>query len=135
MGVLAYQGPYSYTIWAQPMGEEKLEISGQADDVDFQQEIGMIVPSTIEDPLCYTVAECERVALHELGIVQMQRNRVKFSKLTHLQDELGDTISIPHPYTGQVLNVFITALTRRFKRGEWGGGDGYFIDEIEGARA
>jgi len=42
----------------------------------------------------------------------LQRKRVTFSKIAHLQDEVGDTIQINHPYTGVAMKVFITDLKR-----------------------
>jgi flagellar motor switch protein FliM len=71
------------------------------------------------------------VADFELEIARAQRSRVKVEKITHLQDEAGDIISIVHPYTQRVKKMFIADLKRRFKASV-GKDNGYFLDEIEG---
>jgi hypothetical protein len=63
-------------------------------------------------------------------VARLQRNRFHLSKPAHLQDEIGDTISFEHPYSGLTMKAFITDLTRSFKKGM--SGDGYFLDTIEG---
>jgi hypothetical protein len=65
-------------------------------------------------------------------VVKCQRKRVRFSKITHLQDEDGDTLQLPHPFSGEAMTVFVTDLTRRIKIAESPDGDGYMIDDIEG---
>ena len=92
----------------------------------------MVVPKKYEDSMCYTVDQCQLVADFEGLITQLQRKRVKFSKITHLQDEDGDTIQFPHPYTNIAMKVFITDLTRRMKISDSPNGEGYWIDDIEG---
>ena len=65
-------------------------------------------------------------------IAMAQRNRVKFDKIAHLQDEEGDTIVVPHPYGGEPMTVFITDLTRKFGIPESAGAGGGFTDSIDG---
>jgi len=114
---LACFAAYSYNIFARPMGREKQTIQAQADDTQMQQQInGQIVETTIDDPLCYEVEHCQRVADLELSVVQAQRNRVKFDKVAHLQDEVGDVISIVHPFSGVTKKVFITDLQRSYTK-------------------
>jgi hypothetical protein len=73
------------------------------------------------------------VANHERDVAQAQRKRIKFSKISHLQDEEGDTITIVHPASGQTMDVFITDLTRKYSVPEGPGNDeASCIDEIEG---
>lgn len=131
--ILAGSAHWSFDLYAQPLGQEKQSIQGVAEDEDFQRELGgIVVVEKIDDPLCYTVADCTTVAEQELMIVQKQRSRVSFSKLAHLQDELGDTIRIVHPYTSANVDVYITNLKRRYRMGV--GKESGFFDDIEGWR-
>lgn len=120
------------TVWAQPMGRARRSVQAAADDTDHQIQIGKTVESKIEEPMCYTVGHCQQVANNELMIARLQRSRVRFTKISHLQDEEGDTIQIPHPYTGDTLKIFITDLARRIKKPTSGDRDGYMLDDIEG---
>jgi hypothetical protein len=131
---LACVAAYSYNIWARPVGKEKQTIQAQADDAAFQQKLnGQIVESRIDDPLCYEVAHCQRVADFELSVVQAQRQRIMFEKTAHLQDEVGDVLSIVHPYSGISRNIFVTNLSRSYTKPDAnlasGGG---VIDSISG---
>ena len=64
-------------------------------------------------------------------VAQLQRKRVKFTKVANLLDEDGDTIIITHPHSEQVLTIYITKLVRKM-RIAGRSGSGYFVDEIEG---
>ena len=119
---------YYYEIYGLPVGEIRRSLQGTANDVENQQYIGRINEKTIEGWHCHSVSDCYSVAEYELNIVKWQRNRVKASKIAHLQDEEGDTIQINHIMTNLPLKIFITDLNRKLKKGD----DGYFIDDIEG---
>jgi hypothetical protein len=119
---------YQYAIYAQPLGSIRRSVQGQADDTEHQAEIGCVVEQKMEDPLCYSVADCNQVANFELMVAQMQRKRVSITKVAHLQDEDGDTIRFVHPYSGADIDLYVTNIRRKFKKGS----DGYFIDEIDG---
>ncbi|TFH33116.1 MAG: hypothetical protein E4G97_01325 [Deltaproteobacteria bacterium] len=123
---------YQYSLFARPVGKEKMKIQATADDLDAQAALGKVVAKRIEEPLAVTVDQCREVANQELLIARLQRRRARFVKVAHLQDEEGDTIQIPHPYTNIPLNVFVTDLTRKFRFSAPGEDDGYFLDEIEG---
>ncbi len=131
MMILGSVANYQLEVWGQPLGKIRESIQGQANDLDHQTEINAIVEQVVEDPLCFTFSDCMDVANFELMVVQMQRRRVKYKKITHLQDEDGDTIRVVHPYSGQNIDLFITDLKRTFKKTEVNG-QGYFLDEIEG---
>jgi hypothetical protein len=120
------------TVWAQPTGKARRSIQASANDTDHQILIGKTVETKIEEPMCYTVSQCQQVANNELMVARLQRSRVKFNKIAHLQDEEGDTIRIPHPYTGDAMTIFVTNLTRRIKKPTTGNTDGYMLDDIEG---
>ncbi|OPY78226.1 MAG: hypothetical protein A4E65_02380 [Syntrophorhabdus sp. PtaU1.Bin153] len=128
LNILAATGNYQYEVWAQPTGRIKRTIQATADDLAHQAEMGFVVPKKLEDPLCQSVTDCRFVADWQMMTARLQRSRVTFEKIEDLRDEDGDTIRIPHPYTGQTLTVFITSLERSMQIGK----DGYFLDRIEG---
>ena len=130
--VLGSIANYQYAVWAQPLGEIRRSIQGQANDTDHQVEISEIVEQVIDDPLCYSLDDCNTVAEQELMISQMQRRRIQIEKVAHLQDEDGDTISIKHPYSNQAMTLFIADITRKYKKSDPGSDNGYFLDAIEG---
>jgi hypothetical protein len=124
---------YQYEIWANPMGEEKTSIQYLASDTENQRNLGgRIVRRDIDDPFCYTVSECSRVAEGNLAIISAQRRRVKFTKVAHMQDEILDKISIVHPYSGETMEILVTGITRTYRKGSENSA-GVF-DEIEGWR-
>jgi hypothetical protein len=132
MMILGSVANYNLEVWACPLGNIRRSVQGTANDLEHQTEIDAIVEQTIDDPLCYSVADCTAVATFELMVAAMQRRRVMFEKVTHLQDEDGDTIRVVHPYSGKNLDLFIASLKRKFKKSEPDKNDGYFLDEIEG---
>jgi hypothetical protein len=132
LNILGAVGNYQYEVWAKPVGKVRRTCQYVEDDTAFQQQVNMIVPKKYTDPMCYTVAHCKLVAEFEMLITQLQRRRVKFSKIAHLQDEEGDTIQIPHPYTLLPMTIFIPYLKRKTLIPEKTGDEGYRIDEIEG---
>lgn len=126
--ILGSVANFQYEIWAQPLGSIRRSVQGQANDTEHQAEIGCIVEQSLEDPLCYSAADCNFVAAFELMVAQMQRKRVSIQKIAHLQDEDGDTLRFVHPISGTNIDIYVTDVTRKFKKGT----DGYFIDEISG---
>jgi hypothetical protein len=124
---------YQYEIWARPYGQQRLGCEGQANDVELQALIGRIVEKKIDEPLAIDPGQCQWLADHELMIEMAQRNRVKFEKIAHLQDEEGDTLVVPHSYSGRSMTVFVTDLTRSFRIPTGAANDkGGFTDGIEG---
>jgi len=130
--ILASVGNFQYEVWATPKGSIRRSVQGSADDSDSQIDSGVIVEKKLEDPMCYSVAECEFVAANELLVARLQRNRIKQAKIADLTDEEGHTITIPHPYTGELLTIFITDLNRRYQKASEAEGEGGIYDEIEG---
>ena len=49
----------------------------------------------------------------------------------HLQDDAGDTLQLPHPYTGAPIKLLVTNLTRTMNL-PGSGGSGEYTDSIEG---
>jgi hypothetical protein len=133
MQILGTAGSYQYNFYANPVGKVRQSFQAIADDLTLQSQIGMVINRKIEDPLCYNEAQCQTVADFELMVAECQRNRVKIDKLAHLQDEEGDTIEVPHPYTGLMMDIFITDLTRTMRLPSSStANDGAFLDNIEG---
>jgi hypothetical protein len=130
--VIASIASYQYTVWAQPVGRERLHIQASADDLVAQAEIGRVIQKKIDDPLAITQDQCYHVAAHELMVVRLQRNRVRFSKTADLRDEEGDTLQVPHPHTAMPMKIFVAELTRKYKKPVSPGQDGYFTDHFEG---
>lgn len=126
--LLGQVATYEYEVYGRPVGEVKQTVQATANDYEFQSYIGISLTGEITDEFCYSVLSCQEVADYELEIIKAQRKRVSFSKVAHLQDEIGDIIQIHHPYSEQPLDIFITSLKRRFTPGK----SGSFIDSIEG---
>jgi hypothetical protein len=127
--ILGAVASYSYRLWARPVGHERATFQARADDEEFQQQLnGKIVTEVIDDPFCYTISECRRVAELELDVAMNQRRRLKFKKTGHLMDEIGDILRINHPYSGETVDTFVTKLQRRVVIG------GEATDQIEGWR-
>ena len=132
-GIFGAVAMYSYDVHVRPIGQEKQSIEASWNDTEHQNELkGIIIAEEIEDPLCYSVAECQRVADFEGMVTQSQRNRIMISKIAHLQDEICDTIEFTHPYSLETIKMFITELTRVFKKSGRTASDGYFIDNLVG---
>lgn len=130
--VLGSTGNFQYAIHACPVGSVRRSVQFSWNDEEAQAEIGAVIEQVIDDPLCYSVADCAAVAAFEGMVAQMQRKRISLAKIAHLQDEEGDTIRIVHPASGQNIDLFVTNLKRKFKKADSSGNDGYFLDEIEG---
>ncbi|OPY90574.1 MAG: hypothetical protein A4E73_02418 [Syntrophaceae bacterium PtaU1.Bin231] len=130
--ILGSVANYQIEVWAQPLGSVRRSVQGTWDDEEHQTEIGAIVPQVITDPLCYSQADCIEVANFEGMVVQMQRRRVSITKVAHLQDEEGDTIRRVHPYSNQIIDLFVARLRRSMVIPPPGEDGGQFIDEIEG---
>lgn len=132
MGVVASVASYQYQIYAQPYGTVKQTIQATWDDDSMQAKMGFASMKKLTEPLCYTIADCQVVADHEGDIVSMQRNRIRLSKITHLQDEEGDVVQFVHPYSGKNVKTLITNLTRRIMIPESSAASGPMVDDIEG---
>jgi len=126
--ILASVANYQYEIYGQPVGKVKRQYSAAANDLEAQRTLGTIVENKFEGFLCNYTSECQTVADFEMMVTQGQRNRVKVKKIAHLQDEIGDTLTIIHPHTSNPTTIFVTNLIRKYSPGV----GGYFIDEIEG---
>jgi hypothetical protein len=129
--ILGSTANYQIEVWATPLGSLRRSVQGSWNDEEHQTEINAVVEQVLDDPLCYSVADCVAVASFEGMVAQMQRRRVTITKVAHLQDEDGDTIRVTHPYSGEDLDLFVASLKRTFKKAD-SGGEGYFFDEIEG---
>jgi hypothetical protein len=129
--ILASTGNFQYEIWTKPIGTQYRKVQSippAGDDTEGQAEMGFVVEKKINDELCYSAPDCNAVANFEIMVIKAQRNRVTITKMAHLQDEIGDTIRLPHPITGTPVDLYVTELSRKFKKGK----DGYFHDEIQG---
>ena len=129
VNILGAVANYAYEIWAQPYGVEKLSIEYVANDTAHQVELDVhIVLRQIDDPLADEVGICKQVADGNLAIVAAQRNRVRFGKVAHLQDEKLDKIQVNHPYNGLPMEILVVGITRTYEKGK------AITDEIEGWR-
>lgn len=124
---------YQFEIYAQPVGYVRQSFEYSVTDDELLKTLnGTVVEKKIDDALCYTVEHCKKVAEFELKIAKAQRNRVKMTKIAHLQDEIGDVIAIHHPYNQLQQRIFITDITRRILIPQAGSTEGHVLDEIEG---
>jgi hypothetical protein len=130
--ILGAVANYEYDVYAQPIGREKQQMQATADDEEFQAEIGKVVEEFIEDPLSYSMSICQRVADREIELAKLQRKRLSLEKITHLQDEVGDVVSFPHPYGGHTMKLMITEITRTYNRPKPGSNTGHCLDVLEG---
>ena len=129
---LAAVGNYAFTIHACPIGEVYQTFEASANDTELQNDLrGTVIETRIDDSLVYEAGQAQQVAAREMWILQAQRRRVKFSKTAHLQDDAGDTLQLPHPYTGAPIKLFVTNLTRTMTI-PGSGGSGEYTDGIEG---
>ena len=129
---LAAVGNYAFTIYACPMGEMYQTFEASANDTELQNDLrGTVIETRIDDPLVYDTGQAQKVAQRELWILQAQRRRVNFSKTAHLQEDAGDTLQVPHPYTGAPIKLFVTNLTRTMTI-PGSSGSGEYKDSIEG---
>lgn len=138
MLILGACGNFQYEVYGLPIGEEKRSAQSPMEDADcndleMQTKIGYIVEKRIEEPFCYSIQECTQVARNEMAIIKAQRDRVAIEKITHLQDEEGDTIRFVHPFSGQNMDVYVTDLTRQYTIPEVGTEkEASCVDQIEG---
>jgi len=130
--MMCSQANYSYTLYAQPFGQVKQSVQGEWDDLELQNKMGFINSKKIIDPLCYTSVDCQQLANFEGMVSKYQRRRVKIDKIAHLQDECGDIIQVPHPYTGNNIKILITTLTRKMVIPSSENGQGSWEDSLEG---
>ena len=70
------------------------------------------------------------MADNSLAVVMAERKRSSFSKITHLADEVGDSIQIKHPITELPIKVFAVNLKRTLTMSKSGG----IFDRISGWR-
>lgn len=127
---------YQIDVYAKPMGEERQTIQGEDDDTELQQELnGAIITEKVDDPYCYTVQECNRVAKYSMDMIKAQRKRLGWSMVTNLSNELGDMVRVNHVHTGLPMDVLITELTRTYIKPPNGNDQsGGVIDVISGWR-
>lgn len=120
---------YDIEVYAHPVGKEKQSIQYMAiDDEEMNIVNQQPVVEEIEDFLCYSAAECQRVAEFELNILKYQRKRIRLSKLGHLQDQILDMVTVKHPYSTQTMQLMIANLKRTLTI------KGSMIDTLEGWR-
>lgn len=132
MNVLGSVANYRFEIWGQPVGYVKRDYTAQADDATLQQQLGMVIPQKEEGFLCSTPTHCQYVADFERDLAVLQRNRVTTGKIAHLKDEVGDVISLPHPYTNNTIKTLITKLNRKYKPSTLTDDEGHFTDTVDG---
>lgn len=130
LNILGSIANYRYEVWGRPVGYVRRSIQGSADDLELQQELGTVIEERIKTIYTSTILACNQAAAVAMMVKKMQRKRVSLSKVAHMQDEDGDTITVPHPYSGYPVNIYIAKLERKLRIGK----KGYFIDNIEGWR-
>jgi len=139
--ILASTTNVSYEIFARPVGYARRTCQSDEEapannDETLQDEIGgIIVKKEFTDPLCYEAYHCNLVAAYEMMVARMQRRRYKLTRVCDLRLEAGDTITMPHPWSGDTMTLFATDVSRIVnppKPGESQEAYSSWYDEIEG---
>lgn len=132
---LAATGNFYYRVYGQPVVKVRRQVQATADDTDSQVKMGQIISDApYDDPLCGSAAECQTVADFLKMVGMGERARWSAERVADLHDEEGDTITVIHPFSGQVVTTFLTDLKTTFLAPEESGGDGGLTQEIEGWR-
>jgi hypothetical protein len=135
LNILAATGNFTAEVWAQPIGYVRRKVqspdTGDNNDYLFQQKIGKVITDKSSHPLCYSAGDCSTVATHRMNCHHYGRNPISFEKTSHLQDEVGDVITVPHPVSGTV-SLMVTKLDRSYRIPSAPGDEGTCIDSIEG---
>jgi hypothetical protein len=88
----------------------------------------------ITDILCTSQGECQTVANFFKMVDMGEQKRWAASKITDLRDQDGDTITVPHPRSGDMVTVFLTDMAETFQMPATQRGKGTFSQKIEGWR-
>jgi hypothetical protein len=135
LSILGATANISYVVHGQPVIKVRRQVSATADDTVLQTAMGQVLSATpYDDPFCGSVPECQTVADFLKLVGMSERKRWKAEMMTDLYNEDGDTISVLHPISGDVVKVFITDLVTSYKVPESQGGDGTFSQSFEGWR-
>jgi hypothetical protein len=136
--ILGSTGNFAYEVWGQPVGLVRRQCQSKSDAADandaaLQLKLGRTITTTITDPLCYSVAECDRVAAYEMMVIKAQRTPLRAEKVVDLRLEAGDTISHPHPWSNDAIDIYVTDLTRTYHLTDGAGAQEESLkDTIEG---
>ncbi len=135
MQILGTQAGYSYETYARPVGKVRQSFQAEEpqsiEDKQLQTDLGMLIPKIMNEPLCYTLDQAQRMAGFVWMVIKRQRSRITFGKMADLRDEDGDMISIIHPESAQTTNILLTKIVRTMVIAV-GANDGTFEDKIEG---
>jgi hypothetical protein len=138
LNILAATGNFSYEVWGQPVGLVRRQTqsrtdAAEANDYELQRKLGRVIQTSITDALCYSAFECDRVAAYEMMVTRAQRSPIRVDKVVDLRLEAGDTIAHPHPFSGDLMTLFVTDLARTYSLPDGPGDAGAAVtDTIEG---
>lgn len=135
LNILAATGNFQYRIYGQPVVKVRRKLQAEANDTALQVKMGQtIAGQKTEDPLCGSVADCKAIAEYQKMINMGERARWSGEKLVDLRNEEGDTISVIHPVSGQVVTIFLTNNGIRYLMPTIGSDTGAFNQTFEGWR-
>lgn len=135
LNILGSTGNFAYRIHGQPVSKVRRTVSASADDAESQTRMGQIIADTpMNDPLCGSAPECQTVANFLKMVGMAERKRWGCEKVADLRVEEGDTISLPHPFTGNALTVYLTDMKYIYQMPKIGDENGQFTQEVEGWR-
>lgn len=135
LNILGATGNFYYRVYGQPVVKVRRQLSAQSNDPISQTKMGQVIAGqAYQDPLCGSAVDCQTVADFRKMVGMGERARWQCEKVPDLRVEDGDTISVPHPFSGDAVTLFITDLSITFQMPESAGDSGEYQQTIEGWR-
>ena len=136
LNILAATGNFQYQVWGQPVAKVRRTVQASADDFDGQVSMGQVIcEPPFKDPICGSASECQAVADFRKMVSMSERKRWAAETVADLRVEDGDTVSVLHPISSQMINVFLTDVVTRYIKPEAGSGStGGIFNVFEGWR-
>lgn len=132
LSVLGSVANYEYEIYGNPIGYCSRTYSATVTNDELQQKLGQEVNNKFEGFACHAQAHCQQIGQYSIDVSNAKRRAVEITKSAHLQDEMGDTVTVEHLYSGVPKTMLLYGLRRAYKPATAAGDDGYFLDTLKG---